>query len=85
MVTAYIMHRKWREQTILACLDEGIGTIPEIVERLYGSIDAGLKDAAALSVLAHLQHLAARGLVATADGITGLASVFCSRPSWRAS
>jgi len=79
------MHRKWREQTILACLDEGIGTIPEIVGRLYGTIDAGLKDAAALSVLAHLEHLAARGLVATPDGTTGLGSAFCSLPSSSAS
>jgi glyoxylase-like metal-dependent hydrolase (beta-lactamase superfamily II) len=85
VVKAYIMHRKWREQTILACLDEGIGTIPEIVDRIYGSIDAGLKDAAALSVLAHLEHLAGRDLVATADGAIGLASVFYSRPSWTAS
>ncbi|MGH6750276.1 MAG: MBL fold metallo-hydrolase, partial [Methyloceanibacter sp.] len=64
VVKAYIMHRKWREQTILACLDEGVGTIPRIVERLYGTLDAGLKEAAALSVLAHLEHLINLELVA---------------------
>src|SRR6476661_4568685 len=63
VVKAYIMHRKWREQTILACLDEGVGTIPRIVARLYGTLDAGLKEAAALSVLAHLQQLISRNLV----------------------
>ena len=67
MVNAYIMHRKWREQTILACLDDGIGEIPAIVARLYGRLDNELKQAAALSVLAHLEHLLDRGMVA-ADG-----------------
>ncbi|MET0157196.1 MAG: MBL fold metallo-hydrolase, partial [Methyloceanibacter sp.] len=80
VVKAYIMHRKWREQTILACLDDGVRTIPRIVERLYGTLDAGLKGAAALSVLAHLEHLAARDLVA-ADGPSGLLGVFSSRAS----
>jgi hypothetical protein len=80
VVKAYIMHRKWREQTILACLDDGVRTIPRIVERLYGTLDADLKGAAALSVLAHLEHLAARDLVA-ADGPNGLLGVFSSRAS----
>jgi glyoxylase-like metal-dependent hydrolase (beta-lactamase superfamily II) len=80
VVKAYMMHRKWREQTILACLDEGMGTIPRIVERLYGRLDAELKQAAALSVLAHLEHLASRDLVA-ADGPSELASVFYVRAS----
>jgi len=64
VVKAYIMHRKWREQTILACLDDRIGRIPNIVERLYGKLDLELKQAAALSVLAHLEHLLDRGMVA---------------------
>jgi len=72
VVKAYIMHRKWREQTILACLDEGIGTIPAIVARLYGGIDAGLKGAAALSVLAHLEYLMERELVAASGSAAAL-------------
>ena len=84
VVKAYIMHRKWREQTILACLDEGVSTVPRVVGRLYGTLDAGLKEAAALSVLAHLQHLMARGLVGT-NGAIGLQSVFYSKPSSSAS
>jgi glyoxylase-like metal-dependent hydrolase (beta-lactamase superfamily II) len=63
VVKAYIMHRKWREQTILSCLEEGISTVPSIVARLYGTLDAELRDAAALSVLAHLEHLINRDLV----------------------
>jgi glyoxylase-like metal-dependent hydrolase (beta-lactamase superfamily II) len=65
VVRAYITHRKWREQTILACLDDGVGTIPGIVGKLYGTLDMALKQAAALSVRAHLEHLIARNLVRT--------------------
>ena len=63
VVRAYITHRKWREQTILACLDDGVSTIPGIVGRLYGTLDTELKEAAALSVRAHLEHLTVRNLV----------------------
>jgi glyoxylase-like metal-dependent hydrolase (beta-lactamase superfamily II) len=80
VVRAYIMHRKWREQTILACLDDGVCTIPRIVERLYGALDAELKEAAALSVLAHLEHLIGRELVA-AEGTSGTLSAFYLRSS----
>ena len=80
VVRAYIMHRKWREQTILACLDDGVCTIPRIVERLYGTLDAELKEAAALSVLAHLEHLIGRELVA-AEGTSEILSAFYVRVS----
>jgi len=80
VVKAYIMHRKWREQTILACLEDGICTVPRIVARLYGALDAGLKAAAALSVLAHLEYLIDRDLVGT-EGPSGLSSVFYLRAS----
>jgi glyoxylase-like metal-dependent hydrolase (beta-lactamase superfamily II) len=80
VVKAYIMHRKWREQTILACLEEGVGTVPRIVARLYGTLDAGLKQAAALSVLAHLEYLIERDLVA-AEGTSGVSSAFYLRAS----
>ena len=63
VVRAYITHRKWREQTILACLDDGVSTIRGIVGRLYGTLDTKLKEAAALSVRAHLEHLTVRNLV----------------------
>jgi glyoxylase-like metal-dependent hydrolase (beta-lactamase superfamily II) len=80
VVRAYMTHRKWREQTILACLDEGISTIPRIVAKLYGGLDADLKEAAALSVLAHLEHLIARDMVA-AEGAHDRLSAFYVRPA----
>jgi hypothetical protein len=79
VVRAYITHRKWREQTILACLDEGVCTIPRIVAKLYGTLDADLREAAALSVLAHLEHLIDRDLVA-AEGADAFSACYV-RPS----
>lgn len=80
VVRAYMTHRKWREQTILACIDEGLCTIPRIVAKLYGALDANLKTAAALSVLAHLEHLISRRMVA-AEGATDGLSAFYVRVS----
>jgi glyoxylase-like metal-dependent hydrolase (beta-lactamase superfamily II) len=61
VVKAYIMHRQWREQTILACLEDGVSTIPKIVAKIYGELNADLRAAASLSVLAHLEYLISRG------------------------
>lgn len=57
-------HRKMRERAILERLKAGDRTIPEIVTAIYRDTDPRLHGAAALSVLAHLEDLAARGLVA---------------------
>ena len=84
VVRAYITHRKWREQNILGCIDDGVCTIPRIVAKLYGDLDDDLKGAAALSVLAHLEHLIARGTV-TAEGATDKFSAFYVRASGAAS
>lgn len=75
VVRAYMMHRKWREQTILACLEDGVNHIAPIVDRLYGGLDGGLKGAAALSVFAHLEYLMQRRLV-TCEGSPGLLSAY---------
>jgi glyoxylase-like metal-dependent hydrolase (beta-lactamase superfamily II) len=60
---AYLEHRLDREAQILACLGQGVGTIPEIVERLYVDVDRRLHPAAARSVLAHLIQLSEEGRV----------------------
>ena len=80
VVRAYMTHRRWREQTILACLDDGVCTIAAIVAKLYGALDKDLKDAAALSVLAHLEHLGDRGVVVS-DGAEVMNSAFSLRYS----
>jgi hydroxyacylglutathione hydrolase len=66
-------HRLAREAAILARLAAGDRTIPAIVAAVYRDVDPRLHDAAALSVLAHIEDLVARGRVA-AEGPPGLAS-----------
>jgi len=63
VVKAYIMHRKWREGAIYGCLEDGLGSVPEIVAKIYPDLNPDLFGAAALSVLAHLEYLSERGLV----------------------
>ena len=79
VVKAYIMHRKWREQTILAC-----STTACAPSRALSSASTRRSTPASRSGRApgarHLEHLAARDLVA-ADGPGGLLGVFSSRAS----
>jgi glyoxylase-like metal-dependent hydrolase (beta-lactamase superfamily II) len=63
LVKAYILHRRMREQAILECVRSGQSTIPEIVAVIYRGIDPRLIKAASLSVAAHIEHLAERGLL----------------------
>jgi glyoxylase-like metal-dependent hydrolase (beta-lactamase superfamily II) len=67
-IQAYIGHRLEREAQILACLREGISTIPDMVARMYADVNKRLHPAAARSVLAHLIQLTADGRV-RADGV----------------
>jgi glyoxylase-like metal-dependent hydrolase (beta-lactamase superfamily II) len=60
---AYLAHRAERETQILACLQDGITTIPQIVARLYVDVDNRLYPAAGMSVLAHLIELVHEGRV----------------------
>jgi glyoxylase-like metal-dependent hydrolase (beta-lactamase superfamily II) len=62
-----IRHRKAREASILHRLAKGEADIPTMVRAIYIGIDPRLTTAAGYSVLAHLEDLVARGVVAT-DG-----------------
>ncbi len=70
-----IRHRRAREVSILHRLAKGEADIPAIVRASYIGIDPRLVGAAGYSVLAHLEDLVARGLVAT-DGDPTIASVY---------
>ena len=67
-VRGLITHRRQRETAILARLQEGPATIAEIVEKNYVGLAPKLKGAAALSTLAHLEDLLARGLARRGEG-----------------
>jgi len=60
-----IRHRQAREASILSRLSKGEADIPTLVRAIYIGIDPRLVGGARLSVLAHLEDLVARGLVAT--------------------
>jgi len=60
-----IRHRQGREASILHRLGKGAADIPSLVKAIYIGLDPRLSGAAALSVLAHLEDLVARGIVAT--------------------
>jgi glyoxylase-like metal-dependent hydrolase (beta-lactamase superfamily II) len=62
---SYIRHRQGREASILHRLAKGEADIPTIVRASYIGLDPRLVGAASLSVLAHLEDLVARGIVAT--------------------
>ena len=60
-VESYIRHRQGREVSILRRLAKGAADIPTLVRAIYIGLDPRLVGAAALSVLAHLEDLVARG------------------------
>lgn len=71
LVKAYLLHRRWREQAIMAVIRERASsgatpaTIRTIVPVVYPDLDARLLQAATLSVQAHVEHLMERDLVSS--------------------
>jgi glyoxylase-like metal-dependent hydrolase (beta-lactamase superfamily II) len=68
LVERYIEHRAAREAAIMRRLERGESDIPTLVQAIYIGLDPRLTGAAGLTVLAHLEHLAARGLVVSDVG-----------------
>ena len=68
-------HRKMRERAILERIARGDRTIKDMVAAIYRDTDPRLHGAAGLSVLAHLEDLVARGLVAT-EGDPAIDGIF---------
>jgi glyoxylase-like metal-dependent hydrolase (beta-lactamase superfamily II) len=74
-VAGLILHRKAREASILHRLAKGETDIATIVRAVYIGLDPRLTKAAGFSVLAHMEDLVARGVVAT-DGAPSINGVF---------
>ena len=68
-------HRRMRERAILERIRTGDRTIPDMVEAIYRDTDPRLHGAAALSVLAHIEDLIARGEIRS-DGPPSLAGAY---------
>lgn len=63
LIAGYIAHREDRERQILTAIDEGAGTLGDVVLRVYRDVEPSLHPAAAVSVAAHLAKLAGEGAV----------------------
>jgi glyoxylase-like metal-dependent hydrolase (beta-lactamase superfamily II) len=74
-VQHYIRHRQSREASILHRLAKGAADIPTLVRAIYIGLDPRLIGAAGLSVLAHLEDLVARKIVAT-DGEPSIENIY---------
>ena len=62
-VRALALHRRQRENSILAALENGAETVPELVAKVYAGLNPSLTRAAGLSTLAHLEDLRERDQV----------------------
>jgi glyoxylase-like metal-dependent hydrolase (beta-lactamase superfamily II) len=72
-VHALIAHRQMREAAILERIRLGDRTVMDVVRAVYAHLDSSLHGAAALSTLAHVEHLITQGKVA-ADGAASLSA-----------
>lgn len=72
-VKAYLLHRRWREQAILQAISDGAATAADVVAIVYPGIAGRLVTAATLTILAHVELLAAKGLVEAAEPLTASA------------
>jgi glyoxylase-like metal-dependent hydrolase (beta-lactamase superfamily II) len=70
-VRALAHHRRQRETSILAALDGGAETVPDLVAKVYVGLDPSLTRAAGLSTLAHLEDLRERGEVVAEAPVSG--------------
>ncbi len=78
LTKAFLLHRRMREQAILECIRNGTNTAKTIVPVIYKGLDPKLINAASLSVLAHVAHLAERDLVRFEGPLSGDLQVFPS-------
>ena len=69
-VRAFIEHRLDREHQILACIDQGVHHIPEMVEIMYTETDPRLFPAARQSVLSAMIRLVDQGIISSNEGLT---------------
>jgi glyoxylase-like metal-dependent hydrolase (beta-lactamase superfamily II) len=74
-VQAYLDHRRMREEEITRCLEDGVGTITEMVRRMYTHLPETMYGAAARSVFAHMEHMVESGRAAC-DGTPAVDSSY---------
>ncbi|MCB1503781.1 MAG: MBL fold metallo-hydrolase [Hyphomicrobiaceae bacterium] len=78
MVKAYLLHRRWREQAIVAAIRDGKSSVREVAAMIYDNLDPKLHTAALLSVMAHVEHLIERDIIA-GEGPLSFDQPLCAR------
>jgi len=68
LIDEYIAHRLKREQQILAAIEKGAGTLPEMRKVIYPDLDPRLERGAEVQLTAHLIKLSDEGRVGEHDG-----------------
>jgi len=74
-VRAFLTHRKMREAAIETRIKKGDRRIGDIVKNIYSDVDPRLHPAAAMSTMAHIEHLIERERVKT-EGELSLSGEF---------
>ena len=69
-VKAFIEHRKEREAQIMACIEQGVGVIGDMVPMMYRDTPEYLYPAAARSTLAAVEYLVKRGALKSDGDVT---------------
>jgi glyoxylase-like metal-dependent hydrolase (beta-lactamase superfamily II) len=77
-VRAFMTHRRMREEAIYRLIRLGDRNIMDIVPKVYAGVDERLHPAAAMSTLAHVEHLLEQGKIVAREG-AGLTGIYEAR------
>lgn len=69
---ALLAHRELRNRQIADAVKNGARTVDDLLVRIYPTLAARLKFAAALTLRAHIEYLAGQGLIVSHRGLFGL-------------
>lgn len=76
---ALLAHRQLRNRQVIEAVEHGARTIPELLKPIYPGLAVPLRPAALMTLKAHVEYLADRGLIGAAYGLLGI-TLFPSRP-----
>jgi glyoxylase-like metal-dependent hydrolase (beta-lactamase superfamily II) len=57
VIAGYIAHRRSRERQVIRCIEQGVRDPDQIVDRIYPALPSHLRDAARMTIVAHLEKL----------------------------
>ena len=75
---ALLAHRHERNRQVVAAVEAGARGIGQLLARIYPGLDPLLRGAAGMTLKAHVEYLAGRGLIGASHGVFGT-SVFRAR------